>query len=486
MLKKSLSILTAVLCFQMIAAKVHDKPVAFSTANKIVDVYTTSQSDSIPMHFKGKLVFSEMEQPTEKDISVFVDPNKQYQTLLGIGGAVTDAAAEVFAQMPENKQKLFLQKYYDPNHGIGYTLMRTSIHSSDFSSGSYTYVADNDSLLTTFSVQHDMQYRIPMIKKIIDQAGGKITTFVSPWSPPAWMKSNGSMLHGGKLLPQYQQTWANYCVKFVKAYEKAGIPIWGMTVQNEPMATQTWESCLFTGKEEANYVKNFLGPTFVKSGLKDKKIIAWDHNRDLIFQRATDMYSDPEAAKYVWGIGFHWYETWTKGLPQFDNVRRVYEAYPSKNLLFTEGCVEKFDYTQLNDWALGERYGEAMINDFNNGSVGWTDWNILLDEKGGPNHVGNYCFAPVHYNTQTDELIFDNEFYYIGHFSKFIRPGAKRLATSSSRSILQATSFLNSDGKLVVVVLNKSDNMQNYYLWINRKATKVESPARSISTLIIE
>ena len=173
------------------------------------------------------------------------------------------------------------------------------------------------------------------------------------------------MLFGGKLLPRFEQTWANYYVKFIREYEKAGIPIWGITVQNEPMAVQIWESCIFTGKEEAAFVKKYLGPTLYKNRMNNKKIIAWDHNRDLIFQRATDIYSDPEAARYIWGLGFHWYETWSKGLPQFDNIRRVKEAYPDKNLIFTEGCEEKFDYNRLSDWALGERYGEAMNSSLN-------------------------------------------------------------------------------------------------------------------------
>jgi len=471
---------------QCLSAKTVKTPSVFTVAGKSVKVYVTAKSDSVPMSYKGELSFENKEQPTERETVVFIDPNKQFQSLLGIGGAVTDAAAEVFAKLPVEKQRLLLEKYYDKEKGIGYSLLRTTIHSCDFSSGSYTYINENDSLLSSFSVKHDMEFRIPLIKRIIDKSGGKITTYASPWSPPAWMKSNYSMLFGGKLLPRFEQTWANYYVKFIREYEKAGIPIWGITVQNEPMAVQIWESCIFTGKEEAAFVKKYLGPTLYKNRMNNKKIIAWDHNRDLIFQRATDIYSDPEAARYIWGLGFHWYETWSKGLPQFDNIRRVKEAYPDKNLIFTEGCEEKFDYNRLSDWALGERYGEAMINDFNNGACAWTDWNILLDENGGPNHVKNFSFAPVHYNTKTDDLIFDNEYYYIGHFSRYIRPGARRVAASSSRSVLQATSFRNTDGRLVVVVMNKGDVAQDYFLWIDGHAVKTNAPAHSIATLIVE
>ena len=162
----------------------------------------------------------------------------------------------------------------------------------------------------------------------------------------------------------------------------------------------------------------------------DKKLFIWDHNRDLIYQRASTVLEDPGAAKYIWGVGFHWYETWTGAGMALENTRRVAEAFPGKHLLFTEGCYEKFDFNRLNDWSLGERYGYSMINDFNAGTVGWTDWNILLDEKGGPNHVGNFCFAPVHADTRNGTLIYTNSYYYMGHFSKFIHPGAKRIASA--------------------------------------------------------
>ena len=264
-----------------------------------------------------------------------------------------------------------------------------------------------------------------------------------------------------------------------------GMPIWGLSVQNEPMAKQKWESCLYTAEDERDFVKTYLGPTLKKNGLGDKKLICWDHNRDLIYQRATTLLSDTEAAKYIWGIGFHWYETWTGSAMQFENLKRVKEAFPDKNLIFTEGCVEKFSLDRVNDWALGERYGNSMVNDFNCGTVAWTDWNVLLDENGGPNHVGNFCFAPIHADTKTGKLIYTNSYYYIGHFSKFIQPGAKRISCSTNRDKIQATAFLNPDGKMVVVVLNLSDSKLPFRLWIAGKAAPATSLPHSIMTLII-
>ena len=305
--------------------------------------------------------------------------------------------------------------------------------------------------------------------------------FASPWSPPGWMKDNGDMLHGGKLKPEYYESWARYYGKFIHAYEKEGIPVWGLTVQNEPLANQSWESCIYTGEEERDFIKNYLGPALRDAGLKGKKIIIWDHNRSFLYQRASVVLDDPAAAKYVWGVGFHWYVG-----DNFENVKRVREAYPQTHLLFTEACNYPFDFGKINDWQWGELYGKSMINDFNNGAEGWTDWNVLLDEKGGPNHVQNFCFAPVHADTKTGELYYLNAYYYIGHFSKFIRPGAKRIISSSSTDNLQTTAFLNQDGKIAVIVLNLSDQALSFNLCLGGKATSTSSPAHSIITMVID
>lgn len=457
---------------------------SFSTKDKTITVYTTAESTNLRLSKTDDLKFSELRQPVETQICVFVNPDKTYQSLLGIGGAVTDASAEVFAKLSKEKQQEFLNAYYSAEKGIGYSLVRTTIHSSDFGSGSYTYINEGDTELKSFSIEHDREFKIPLIKKATETAGGKIILYASPWSPPAFMKSNKSMLKGGTLLPEFFQPWANYYSKFVKAYEKEGMPIWGISVQNEPMAVQTWESCVFTAEAERDFLKNYLGPTMKKEGLGSKKIIVWDHNRDLMLQRANIIFNDPEASKYAWGMGFHWYETWAGGNQMFENVAKVHEAFPDKNLMFTEGCVEKFDVAKYQFWANGERYGSSMIHDFNNGTVGWTDWNILLDEKGGPNHVGNFCFAPIHADTKSGELIYTPSYYYIGHFSKFIRPEAKRVSSSVSRSSLLSTSFLNKNGQMVTVVMNQSDAAVTYNLCIGNQAAETTILPNAIQTLV--
>ncbi len=457
---------------------------SFSTEGKKVIVYTTADSSNYRLTVTDTLEFKEKGQPFENEVTVFVDPSKTFQTFFGIGAALTDASAETFYKLPKDKQQDLLTAYFNQDKGIGYTVARTNINSCDFSSDMYTYVQEGDTALKTFNIEHDKKYKIPFIKEAMVAAGGKLNLYASPWSPPAFMKDNNDVLYGGKLKKEFYQPWANYYTKFIKAYEKEGVPVWGITIQNEPMATQKWESCIYTGEEERDFLKNNLGPTMQKEGLGDKKIIGWDHNRDLIYQRASTLLNDPEAAKYLWGIGFHWYEDWSGGTPMYDNVRRVHEAYPDKNIFFTEGCAESFNAARYNVWSLGEEYGRSMITDFNNGMVGFTDWNILLDETGGPNHVQNFCFAPIHGDTKTGQLIYTNAYYYIGHFSKFIKPGAKRIISSSSRSQLLTTAFKNEDGKTVVIVMNQSNIKTPYNLWLNGKAAQLTSLPHSIATLI--
>lgn len=456
----------------------------YSVEGKQVIVYTTAEGTDLRLSNSVNGIFKPEDQSTESEVSIFVNPNKTFQTFWGIGGAITDASAEVFAKLSEEKQEEFLNAYYNEQKGIGYTLARTPIHSCDFSSSSFTYVSDEDKELKSFNIDHDRQYRIPLIKKATEMAGGKLPLYASPWSPPAFMKSNKHMLHGGKLLPEYFESWALYYTKFIKAYEKEGMPIWGITIQNEPLAKQVWESCIYTAVEERDFLKNYLGPVMEREGLGSKNIVVWDHNRDLITNRANVIFDDPEASKYAWGIGFHWYEIWAGGEYMYENLTRINESYPEKKLLFTEGCVESFDETQYQRWSNGERYGQSMINDFNRGTVGWTDWNILLDETGGPNHVGNYCFAPIHANTRTGELIYTPSYYYIGHFSKFIRPNAKRVSTVSSRSHLLSTSFLNEDGKMATVIMNQTDMEIKYKLFVDQNAFKGTSLPHSIQTLL--
>jgi len=456
----------------------------YQAAGRRAVVYTTADSTPLRLTPTDTLVFGAAAPTSEGTVYVFVDPRRTFQTMLGIGGALTDAAAETFAKLPEPRRREVLEAYYDTTRGIGYTLARTNINSCDFSSESYTYVDEGDGELASFSIAPDLRFKIPLIKQAMAAAGNRLTLFASPWSPPAFMKDNNDMLHGGRLRPEYYDAWARYYTRFIKSYRDEGVPVWGISIQNEPMATQTWESCIYQAEDERDFLKNHLGPVMEREGLADVNIIVWDHNRDLIVQRAQTILDDPEAAKYAWGVGFHWYEDWSGGEQMYDNVALVHQLYPDKHLLFTEGTPASFDSTGYGWWSLGEEYGRSMIHDFNAGAVGWTDWNILLDETGGPNHVGNFCFAPIHADTRSGELIYTNSYYYIGHFSKYVRPGAKRILASPSRSLLLTTAFLNDDGTVAVVVMNPTSRDERYHLTVGGSAVEVRSRPHSIQTVV--
>ena len=460
-----------------------DRPTA-TAAGQGVEVITTAMDSDLRLTPTGHLLLLPASQAPETETAIFIAPARRFQTLLGIGGAITDASAEVYAELDEERKAKFMSSLFNRDEGLGFSLIRTPIHSCDFSSASYTYVEEGDDDLSTFDIAPDRERRIPMIREAIRVAGGQLTTFASPWSAPAFMKDNGSMLQGGKLLPRYRAAWAEYFTRFIDAYEEAGVPIFGVTVQNEPLARQTWESMIYTAEDERDFLRDHLGPTMAAAGYGDRKIVIWDHNRDLVTHRAHTILSDPEAAKYAWGVGFHWYETWAGGEPMFANVEEVGQAYPGVNLLLTEATVEGFDPARYQYWPNAERYGNAIVNDLNAGAVGWIDWNVLLDETGGPNHVGNFCFAPVHAVRATGELIYTPTYEYLGHFSKFIRPGARRVSAVSTRSNLQTTSFMNEDGRLATVVLNLSDEPVRYRFCVDTAEAVATIPARAIQTLI--
>jgi len=444
------------------------------THNPAIQVYCTARDTDYRISELSPLAFDRLAEVPET--SILIDPRTRYQEIEGFGGAFTEASAVTFYKMPAEQQSEILKAYFDSKQGHGYTLCRTHIDSCDFSLGNYAYTeVDGDVDLEHFSIARDQKALIPMIKAAQAVAGESLRLFASPWSPPAWMKTNGQMNHGGKLKPEYREAWANYYCRYIHEYAHQGIPIWGLTVQNEPLATQTWDSCIYTAEEERDFARDYLGPALVRNGCGNVRLIVWDHNRDLMFERAKVILDDPEAAHYVWGVGFHWYVN-----DKFDNVQLVHEAYPDTKLLFTEGCQEGGPH--LGEWHVGERYARSMVNDLNRWTVGWVDWNLVLDEQGGPNHVGNYCSAPIIADTQTGRLHYQSSYYYIGHFSRFIRPGARRILCATTRDALEATAFQNPDGHIAVVVLNWSDESIPFALKFKGQAAPTESPAHSILT----
>ena len=417
--------------------------------------------------------------PAEGEMaSLWVDSAHRFQTLLGFGGAFTESAAVTWQKLSVARREELLHAYFADTGGHGYAMCRVHMNSCDFALGNYSHVeTPGDTELKSFSIARDRQALIPFIKAAQRVAQHPIRILASPWSPPAWMKSNGEMNHGGTLLPQYRQAWARCYVRFIQAYAAEGIPIWGVSVQNEPMAVQSWDSCTYTAEAERDFVRDHLGPELAAAGLGAVNIIIWDHNRDLMVERANVVYADPAAARYVWGTGFHWYVE-----DDFDHVQQVHDAWPDKHLLFTEGCQEGGPH--LGSWDLGERYARSMINDLNRWTEGWMDWNLVLDTQGGPNHVGNYCSAPIIIDTASDALLRQSSYYYMGHFSRFIRPGAKRIVCAASLQELETTAFVNTDGGIAVVALNRGSKPLRFVLSVNGGRWLAELPARSIATYV--
>ena len=317
-------------------------------ASNSVKWFQTAEHTSDRLTEQNELSFS----PTSESAAPFevsIDSAKQFQKILGFGGALTQSSAIVYKDLPEKLQQDMIEAYYGKS-GIGYTTGRLPIHSCDFSVDVYTFddVTD-DKTLREFDteVKYDQELSLPLIHDAL-KANPELLFYGSPWSPPAWMKDNKDMMHGGKLLPEYRASWAEYFAKWITAYEKQGVGIWGVTVQNEPEAAQSWESCLYTAEETRDFVAEHLGPTLNKVH-PDVKILGWDHNKDHIQEWAdTLLGNNSSSAEYVDGIAFHWYSG-----SCFNNVQAVSTSYPDAILLPSEAC---FELTVLEDDASDEAW----------------------------------------------------------------------------------------------------------------------------------
>ncbi|MBQ6889316.1 MAG: glucosylceramidase [Lachnospiraceae bacterium] len=408
---------------------------------------------------------------------VKVYPSVSYQEILGMGGAFTEASAYTYSQMSEEKQKELISLYFGEN-GNNYNFCRTHIQSCDFALGNYAYVEDEtDRDLESFSIENDRKYLLPLIKAAMNEKED-IKLLASPWSPPAFMKTNGEMNHGGKLKEDYRGMWADMIARYIDEYEKEGVKISRLTIQNEPAATQTWDSCLFSGTEEAEFAANFLRPALDKAGHTDVKISIWDHNKEKMLDRAEESFRVNNADSAIDGIAFHWYTG-----DHFEALQETGKQFPNKELIFTEGCVEYSRFAGDNQVAHAEMYAHDIIGNFKAGMNGFIDWNLILDEKGGPNHVGNFCDAPIMCKTKEDLIDVKLSYYYIGHFSRFIQPGAKRILASSFSRHLEAVAFVNPDGEKVLVILNTSDEEMKFTITDTVLSGEVSIKGHSIMTL---
>lgn len=480
-------------------------------------VRTTHEGDDNRWERLDPLILGEDGSGGSQDPSVYICPdNKSSKPWLGFGGSFTEAAAVTLQKMSLPKQEEVMRAYFDPEDGLKFNLGRVHIGSCDFCVDSWTCgdLVETDPELSGFSLEHYEEAILPMIRDAVQVGGAPLTLLASPWSPPPFMKTKPEFNGDGHLKPEWRKSWAKHFVLFVQEMTKLGVPIWAVSIQNEPEAAQVWESCIYSAEEERDFVRDFLGPALKAAGLEHIKIVIWDHNRDGMLERAAVAYSDPQAAKYIWGMGYHWYgdarfETWPdrseinfedprdrcsefielRARLGFQNVRQVADLRPDKHIIFTEGCQELSGRAlddALGDWRIGERYAMNIISDLNAGTEGWIDWNLCLDEQGGPNHVGNYCSAPIICHTEKDEILLQPAYWYLGHFSRFIRPGACRVISASSRDALEVVSFVNPDGSLAVVVMNQTD--QDHHFWLKvagSGAAETEAPSRSITTFLV-
>ena len=408
---------------------------------------------------------------------LYCNPAEQFQVIEGFGGALTESAAWALSRTTPSQRAEVLRRYYDPKDGLGYTLARTHINSCDFSLKPWSLVETaGDHELRSFDLAPMREWVLPLLHQARAIAGERLRFLASPWSPPAWMKTNGTMLQGGGLRADCRDAWARLMARFVTVMrDEEKLPIWAVTVQNEPAAKQTWESCLYTAEEERDFVRDHLGPALHAAGHADVKLLVWDHNRDLLVERATPIFADVEAARFVWGAALHWYVS-----EDFSQSSALHAAFPDKHILFTEGCWE--GGVKLGKWDRGERYARNMIGDLRNWVCGWIDWNMVLDTRGGPNHVNNWCDAPVLVDHETGEVHYQSSFYYIGHFSRFVKPGARRVASSAPHPDVATVAFVNPDGELVVVALNETDEAVSFTLKTDADALACTIPAHAIQT----
>jgi len=413
-------------------------------------------------------------EKTENNV-LNIYPNLTYQELIGFGGAFTGSSCYVLNNINESVRNQIMDEYFNKD-GLNYSFCRLTIASSDFSPKSYSYSKKKD--LSDFSISEDMNYIIPTIKMALNR-NPNIKFLASPWSPPSFMKHNKLLYLGGKLKDKYKTLWAEYLVQYVKHYNEQNINIDYMTIQNEPNATQIWESCRYTVEDEANFLKQYLYPTFKKNNLETKFLI-WDHNKDNIVNRCTDTLVKYGALDYVSGIAFHWY-TGT----HFENLKILHDLFPDKLLIHSEGCTGYSKFKPQDELFNAQMYASEIIGDLNNGVNGFIDWNLVLDYKGGPNHKNNFCNSPIMINKSNDDYIKTPSFYYIAHFSKYIKPGAKRIAFSRFTEDINITAFKNVDESIVVVLLNKNSYNIEFNLCINNETFHDNLDSNAIVTFVI-
>ncbi|MAJ82202.1 MAG: glycosyl hydrolase family 30 [Legionellales bacterium] len=442
--------------------------------------------------------------------TITLDDSKQFQAITGFGGAFTESSAYLLNQVSKENRDLILRAYFS-KEGARYSLTRTHMNSCDFSVDNYSYTpVAGDIDLKHFSIDEDREDLIPMIKDAMAVSEDGFRLFASPWTAAPWMKDNNSWV-GGKLLPEYYDTWALFFSKYVDAYKAEGIDIWGFTVENEPHGNgENWESMHYSPEEMTHFVQHFLGPKLEADGKGDLIILGYDQNREGIREWVDVMYKDEASSKYYDGTAVHWYESTYDYFPT--ELQYAHEKAPDKYLIQTEACVDAevpvwqddkwYWKKEATDWgydwreaskkylhpkyAPANRYARDIIGCLNNWVDGWVDWNMVLDTKGGPNWANNWCIAPVIVDTEKDEVYFTPLYYIMAHFSKYIRPGAIVIDAQNSDSELMVAAAKNPDESIAVVVFNEGISQKNFELTLNRSSINITISPQAIQTIMID
>jgi glucosylceramidase len=470
-----------------------------------VGVYTSSKGGD---RFAYKVV--NVDATAASSPTFTVDVATQYQNMIGFGGSFTDAAAINVYKLSSTLQQMVLDQYYS-DKGLEYSLGRVTIGSTDFSTSIYSY-NDNagDLAQENFSIDVDRKSnKIDLIQRALRTSTRDIKLFASSWAPPAWMTTENTTINcavKGNPGEEYWRSLALYYSKFLDEYKQEGIDFWAMTVQNEPtksiLQTSAWQSLRMSAETQRDFVKLDLGPTMATNhpGLK---IIAGDDQKAGILDELAP-FEDAEALKYISGLGVHWYRNLDFFLldtgGDFDKLLTFHEKFPDVFMLATEAC-EGFLPSWLGtgagvsltdadkSWSRAENYGRDIIEDINNFVGGWTDWNLALDTTGGPNWAENFVDAPILVDElHGAEFYKQPMFYTMGHFSKFVPAGSRRIEFPKTKSLsnFHRCAFVTPDNNVVLQFLNRDNSAVTVSVkQTDAKTFTLTLPAHSMQTVIL-
>ena len=468
----------------------------------VVEVYETSAAGN-------KLSkITEFHNSDEK-VSIKLNPEQKLQTITGFGGAFTESSAYLLNKLSKENRKKIIDAYFS-KEGAHYSLTRSHMNSCDFSVSNYSYTpVEGDKELEHFTIEEDKDDLIPFIKEAMAASTDGFKIFGSPWTAAPWMKDNNNWV-GGKLLPEYYDTWALFFSKYVDAYKAEGIDIWGFTVENEPLGNgNNWESMHYSPDEMTNFVQNYLGPKLEADGKGDLKILGYDQNREHLKEWVNSQYKNEETSKYFDGTAIHWYASTFDYFPE--ELQYAHNKAPEKLLIQSEACVDAqvpvweddawYWKKEATDWgytwapeedkhlhpkyAPVNRYARDIIGCLNNWVDGWVDWNMVLDTKGGPNWFKNWCIAPVIVDPKKDEVYFTPLYYTMAHFSKYIRPGAEVIGLEGVEKGLMATAAQNPDGSIAIVIFNEGTEVKYINLSLKQKDVDIQISGQAIQTVIV-